>query len=136
MPLILPILLLVIAFILKLFIDRVVDAPAAIQAICELPVDILFLSLSFTVAFTISNKENQYQGILYCFSGLLIAIFVVFIWRKSIVLFLRDSNWWMFLLFINLSLSFSGLMASINFIIHDVQNTEQVEEGKEVNDDN
>jgi hypothetical protein len=47
----LPIALVVIAFLLKLFMDRSVNAPLAVKSLYELPVDMLFLTLSFIVAF-------------------------------------------------------------------------------------
>ncbi|HCT5133760.1 hypothetical protein [Aeromonas caviae] len=81
---ILPSILLALAFILKLSIDREVDIPNTIYALLELPVDILFLATSFIVAFVIAAKPPETTlGFMYFGSYLLAAAVTVFIWRKA-----------------------------------------------------
>lgn len=116
LDILLPAILLIIAFLLKLVVDRNVDVPNTIQAICELPVDILFLALSFVVGFTISSKENMSDGLLCCYVGIAIAVVVVVLWRKSIKLFLVGNKLWLLLFFINLSIAGYTINLSIDII--------------------
>ena len=92
LQIILPSVLLLIGFLLKLLVGRNYDMPATIQAICELPVDIIFLALSFTVAFTITKVDNQSSGLFYCFIGIATAILIVLLWRISVDQFLKKSR--------------------------------------------
>jgi hypothetical protein len=84
---ILPIAILLLAFLLKLAIDRNVEAPTLIKAIYELPVDIVFLSLSFLAAHTISVTTIKNDGLFGCFVITIISVLNVILWRRSIRLF-------------------------------------------------
>jgi hypothetical protein len=117
LQIILPAVLLLIGFLLKLLVGRNYDMPATIQAICELPVDIIFLALSFTVAYTITRINNQSSGLFYCFIGIAVAILIVLLWRISIDQFLKSSKLWMLLLFINLIIAGFAIKKSVNLVI-------------------
>jgi hypothetical protein len=100
--LILPIAILLLAFLLKLAIDRSVDAPILIKAIYELPVDIVFLSLSFLAAHTISLTTSKNDALFYCFVITIISIINVIIWRRAIKLYEgKFIGWSVFLTAIN-----------------------------------
>lgn|GEM_PF-1633169 len=118
---ILPSILLLIAFCLKLFIDRTVDIPQTLKAICELPVDIMFLSMSFGVGYTIS-KNNSEDGLVFLFWSLLLSVFVIFIWKKSLFLLSVSGNrkyFWILLLSINLLFSGYTILYSVNLVTKD-----------------
>lgn len=132
---ILPVALLLLAFLLKLAIDRNVDIPIAIQSLCELPVDIVFLSISFAIAYTISDVSQNSEGLLYCFTFLIISVLVVLIWRKSIKLFDSNNKWWILLLSINLFLSTFVLITSIGILIPDKIDGSSEQMLNEKNDD-
>lgn len=117
LQIILPSVLLLIGFLLKLLVGRKYDMPATIQAICELPVDIIFLALSFTVAFTITKVDNQSSGLFYCFIGIATAILIVLLWRISVDQFLKKSKWWILLLFINLTFAGFAINKSVSLVI-------------------
>lgn len=117
LQIILPSVLLLIGFLLKLLVGRNYDMPATIQAVCELPVDIIFLTLSFTVAFTITKVENQSSGLFYCFIGIATAILIVLLWRISVDQFLKKSKWWILLLFINLTIAGFAIKKSVSLVI-------------------
>lgn len=117
LQIILPSVLLLIGFLLKLLVGRKYDMPATIQAICELPVDIIFLALSFTVAFTITKVDNQSSGLFYCFIGIATAILIVLLWRISVDQFLKKSKWWILLLFINLAIAGFTINKSVSLVI-------------------
>ncbi len=87
----LPIALIVIAFLLKLFMDRSVNAPLAVKSLYELPVDILFLALSFIVAFTITASKNINSGLVHFFVFFIVILLSVVGWRRSIKLF--EGGW-------------------------------------------
>lgn len=85
---ILPGILLLLAFFLKLSIDREVDIPNSIYAFLELPVDVVFLAISFIAAFTIaSNSPDNELGFIYFVCYIFLAGFTVFLWRKACRLF-------------------------------------------------
>jgi hypothetical protein len=117
LQIILPSVLLLIGFMLKLLVGRKYDMPATIQSICELPVDIIFLALSFAVAFTITKVDNQSSGLFYCFIGIATAILIVLIWRISVDQFIKNSKWWVLLLLINLAIAGLAIKTSVSLVI-------------------
>lgn len=117
LQIILPTVLLIIGFLLKLLIGRKYDLPATIQAICELPVDIVLLSLSFVVSFTIAKVDNQTTGLYYCLIGITVTILNALFWRVSIDQFLKGTKWWILFLVLNLILSGFAINKSISLIM-------------------
>lgn len=116
---ILPITLLAIGFLLKLVVSRHWDdLPNIINNICELPVDIIFLALSFAVAFAISGVDNHDIGLLYSFVGIALAILVLLIRKISMDLFLVEKKLWILLFLINLLISSFAITVPINLIIN------------------
>ncbi len=114
----LPIALIVIAFLLKLFMDRSVNAPLAIKSLYELPVDILFLSLSFIVAFTITSSTNLNKGLTHLFLFFIIILISVVGWRRSIKLFEDGKKKGSATLFvINFTVSSYCLLVAIKLIV-------------------
>ena len=113
---ILPGLLVLIAFLLKLIVNQEVDIPKTIESLLGLPVDIVFLALTFSVAFTLSSVENQREGLFYCFVGFIIAMIVVLFWKISQSLFVDKRKIWILLLFINLTLAGFAVYKSIEIL--------------------
>lgn len=130
LQIILPTVLLLIGFLLKLLIGRKYDLPATIQAVCELPVDIVLLSLSFVVAFTIAKMDNQTSGLFYCFIGFAFTILIVLLWRVSIDQFLKGTKWWILFLVLNLMISGFAIKKAVSLLIT-AENTEVI-----INSDN
>ncbi|WP_407477769.1 hypothetical protein [Elizabethkingia anophelis] len=124
LEIILPIVILLLAFILKLSIDRSVDVPNLIQALCELPVDIIFLSVSFLVASIITKSPNSNDGLFFCFVFIVMAAIVVIIWRKSLKLYERGKALWVFLLLLNMLISTGTIFQSINVLLNKTSNKE------------
>lgn len=81
---ILPITLVILRFILKLYIDKSGKVLLMIKSLYELPVDIIFLALSFVAVFTISSEENAREGVLYCFVFIVLILISNILWRNSI----------------------------------------------------
>lgn len=117
LQIILPSVLVFIGFLLKLLVGRKYDLPATIQAVCELPVDIVFLALSFAVAFTITKVDNQSSGLFYCFIGIATSILIVLLWRISVDQFLRGNNFWILILFLNLMIAGFAIKESVKLVI-------------------
>nr|WP_320119519.1 hypothetical protein [uncultured Marinifilum sp.] len=117
LDIILPGLLVLIAFLLKLLIDEIVDITSTIQAVIELPVDVIFLALTFSVAFTLTNVENQLEGLFYGFLGFVISIIVILLWKKTKKLFLIGNKWWIFLVLLNLSITGLTVVKAVNLVI-------------------
>lgn len=101
----LPVTLLFLAFLLKLLIDRATTAPVFIQSLFELPVDIAFLAMSFVIAFTINAGDKAAEGLFYFVVYVVCSIIIVFLWRRSTLLFESNSYFW------------AGSLASINYAI-------------------
>lgn len=126
LEIILPITLLFLAFVLKLSIDRSIEVPNIIQAICELPVDMIFLSISFLIAYTISKPTDPSEGLFFTIAFIVFAVLTVILWRKSLKLFERRNNWWILLLLINISISTFSIFQSMSILL-------KKEEGKSAN---
>ncbi len=118
LEIILPLTLLVLAFVLKLAIDRNIEVPNLIQAICELPVDMIFLSISFLIAFTISEPKDPSAGLFYTIAFIVLAVVVVILWRKSLKLFENKSNYWVLLLCLNMAISIFSLIQSMDILLN------------------
>lgn len=82
----LPIGILVITFFMKLLIDRSTTAPLWIASLYELPVDMLFLGLSFFVASIIAKNDID-PGLTYVFTVFGIGFPITYFWRRSISLY-------------------------------------------------
>jgi hypothetical protein len=105
---ILPIAILVLAFLLKLFIDREVKVPILIRAIYELPINIVFLALSFLIGYTITSTDIiiKNECLLFSIVITMLAIFNVVLWRRSLSLYERGNRFISILLTVlNYSLS-------------------------------
>lgn len=117
LEIILPITLLFLAFVLKLSIDRSIEAPNIIQSICELPVDMIFLSISFLIAYTISKPTDPSEGLFFTIAFIVLAVLTVVLWRKSLKLFERKNNWWILLLLLNMTISTFSIFQSMSILL-------------------
>jgi len=114
---IMPVVVLGLSFMLKLFIDRSTTAPDAIVSTLELPVDITFLSISLIVAYTIAPSGDSKAGLAWFAFYMFAAIFIVFLWRRSIKSFDAGSRKpVIFLAGANYFLAITALVNSINLI--------------------
>lgn len=117
LDIVLPIILVLIAFLLKLVVDKDVKIADAIQASIELPIDLMFLVITFSVAATLSSVHAQEKGLLYSFVGIVIAILVVFISKKNIKYFTSNKkSKWVILLLLNLIISIYGVKFSVDLL--------------------
>jgi hypothetical protein len=96
----LPFILVVIAFLLKVFMDRSVTVPVLLRSLYELPVDIVFLAISFSIAATISQSEKREEGLLLSFVFLVAVLLSVVAWRRSILLFEINHKKWSIVIFL------------------------------------
>jgi|TARA_B100000315_G_scaffold214055_1_gene212351 hypothetical protein len=85
--------ILILAFVLKLFIDRTATAPELIAAMFELPVDIAFLATTLVAAFIISDQSGAGRGLVAFVIYVIGAVVVVVLWRRSHSLFIADRLW-------------------------------------------
>lgn len=82
--LLMPLVLMALAFFLKLFIDRTITIPDTVSAILDLPADIAFFSLSVIVSFTIAKPDNRDDGMLLFTGFICMSLIVIFLWRRSL----------------------------------------------------
>lgn len=112
-----PVVLLGLSFMLKLFIDRSTTAPDAIVSTLELPVDITFLSISLIVGYTIAPSGDSKAGLAWFAFYMFAAIFIVFLWRRSIKNFDSGSQKTVILLAgVNYFLAITALVNSVSLI--------------------
>ncbi|HEM8293264.1 hypothetical protein [Providencia sp. SP181] len=117
LDILLPVVLLALAFFLKLLIDRASTAPIFIQSLMELPVDIAFLAMSFAVAYTIKAGDKFGEGLLLFITYIIATILIVFFWRRSNACFERDCYIFAFILSsVNYIASITGVILALNFI--------------------
>ena len=94
LELFLPIAILILSFLLKLAIDQTIDGTALITSLYELPVDIIFLALSFLAGDAIATKGTKDDELSYCICITIIAIINVIVWRKALKLFFKGYFFW------------------------------------------
>ena len=85
---ILPLILVFMAFILKLVVDKEVDFPSSILAIIELPIDLIFLAITFYVATILSNFSDIPQ-VQSAFKAIRVCVFILIL---SAILKLRKKS--------------------------------------------
>lgn len=118
LDIVLPAILVVIAFLLKLFMDRSVTAPLVVRSLYELPVDVLFLALSFSVAVAISTVGKREAGLFHAFVFLVVVLLSVVGWRRSVLLFEAGRKVWsLFVFVVNISAAAYCLTASIGVLV-------------------
>jgi hypothetical protein len=129
-----PLLLIGLTYLLKLFVDQVVDVPAAIRSFCELPIDIIFLSISLLIAIVVSKASNRDDGLVYMIGNLIVAIVIVFLAKRSAANFtLGVNNWWRLYLTINIFLSIFSLCISISMLHPAIKKEVKPSQSKSVN---
>lgn len=114
----LPIVLLLLAFLLKLLIDQSATIPLFIQSVYELPVNIAFLAACFIVAYTISSSAHNTKGLVYLIIYIAGSVLVIFFWRRSTKLFERNrliSS--AFLAMLNYGACITGLVIAIRLLV-------------------
>lgn len=120
LSIIMPAIVLGLSFFLKMFVDRQTTANDAIGSALELPVDIIFLSISLIVGFILTPSANALMGFAWFGCYLVLAILIVFIWRRSTHNHINDGKY-MFLGFFNYLLSISSLYFSIKLLTGGIQ---------------
>jgi hypothetical protein len=110
----LPITLLALKFLLKLFVDQTATAPILAQATYSLPVDIVFIAASFGAAFTLASPNNTGRGLIHVLVFIVAAVIVVVLWRRCSYLFDRSRYVLSATIFVlNTGLSSATLVVSI-----------------------
>lgn len=119
----LPLLLLGLPFLLKIMVDRKVEAPNVIRAMCELPIDMILLAISFLIAIVISHERNRNEGLLFIFGFFILSMVVVFMARRSITFFEKGkfvSSGVIF--FFNFLITLTCLIGAISLLIKPLSN--------------
>lgn len=115
----LPLVLLGLQFSLKLFIDRRATAYNFITSVLEVPINMIFVSLTLLAAFIIAGIGDVQKAFILFLAILSILIFCIFIWRRSIEQFDKKYFYWTFSLgILNLILALPILVYIIYFIMN------------------
>lgn len=85
-----PVLLLALLFAFKVLIGQSVSVVVFIRTLLELPIDIVFVSLSFIVAFILFSGPDVSAGLRYFIIYIIVAALVVFLCRRSVQTFESD----------------------------------------------
>lgn len=138
----LPLALLVLSAFLRLFIDRRVGKLEFKETLCEVPVDLIFLAMSFVLAFIVANPfpEEQATGLFTIIVFVIMSIITVVLRKRTIELAPSPKVSWYFLLILNFAMSMTALFVSIKILKNDgkvdqaepgKQKTEQIDKKKE-----
>lgn len=74
---------LVLAFALKLLIDRSLCRSDFLSCLCDLPVDLIFTALAFFIAYSISTHSNVKSGLNLSLATIVISLIVIVLSRRS-----------------------------------------------------
>jgi len=115
---ILPIFILCMSFAFKLCIDKDVSLPATMEALYELPVDTMFLSVSLIAAAIMQTEKYKNSDLMVWFiAGILLTVVSVVIWRKTTKASARGSKIFCgFLLTINSMICIFSIFEAINIL--------------------
>jgi hypothetical protein len=117
LEIILPAIILFIALMMKLFVDRIPDLPLAIVTAYEFPADMVFLALTFAAAFSISRPDEAGRGLVHFASYVCVAIISVALSRRSTRLFYKEARKTSVAVFLaNFSIAISTLIISVNLV--------------------
>ena len=116
---ILPLILLCLQFSLKFFIDRRATAYNFFTSFLEIPISIFFLTLALLAAYIISGKGDIQFAFCLFLCILVILVFSIFFWRRSVEHFEKENFGYTTLLgILNLIISLPTLLYIIYFIIN------------------
>jgi hypothetical protein len=101
----LPVAIILLKFVFKLFIDRQVDWPEIIMGLLAVPFDIAFLVSTFLTALIVLDTGHIDEGLGFLVISFVIAVFAVVLWRRSERSFERDK------------LGLTWALASSNFLV-------------------
>jgi hypothetical protein len=117
LEIVLPAIVLALSFMMKLFVDRTPNIPIAIQTTYELPIDIVFLALTFAAAFVIIKPGESGRGIVHFAVYVGISVLAIVLARRSNRFF--DRNRWLLsaaLFVFNLVIALSTLVISMKLV--------------------
>jgi hypothetical protein len=118
----LPLVLLGLQFSLKFLIDRRATAYNFLTALLEIPISIFFLSLSLLAAFIIAGKGDIQFAFVFFISILVLLVFCIFFWRRSIEHFEKENFFYSVGLgILNLLISLPILIYIIYFLINNAK---------------
>lgn len=117
LEIILPVFILGIAFTMKLFVDRSPNLPLAIETTYELPIDVVFLALTFAAAFSIIRPTDAGRGLAYFAVYVVVAMISIVLSRRSTRYFDKERLWASgFAFLLNFMMAVSALVFSIRLV--------------------
>lgn len=93
LKIIMPVTMLGLTFLLKLWVVNVPKAPDYLKALIELPVSISLLSVAMFISYSITvgvNGKQHSDGIAFFALALFITLIVIAIWRGCCILFNKE----------------------------------------------
>ena len=109
--------ILVLAFVLKLVVDRRATLPDFIFALLELPVDVAFLATWFVGGAVLSRHSNMPECLIAFVCYVIGSIIVVTLWRRSSYSFENDKQLLSFMLgSVSYLICVSGLVYAVSII--------------------
>lgn len=101
----LPLILLGLQFSMKYFIDRRATFFNFATSILEIPISVLFVSISLLSGYIIAQLYDIQMAFIYVLGILVITSFCIFFWKRSVEHFERKN------------FGYSSMLAVLNFII-------------------
>ncbi len=114
-----PIIILVLAFFMKISIGRGFTLSNYGVGLLELPVDLFFVSISIFATTILTHSDNIQQKIQTLIIYLIFAVVSAIIWRFNETLFLSQTNkrWWCAILIpVNIIIALYFFMITIDLV--------------------
>lgn len=118
--LIIPGLVLALQFTMKLVVGRGFEAKTTVQAICELPVALIFLAISFSLVFLLTTQiDVNHLGLVTFISFIILALIITALSRHTIKMNDSKKNIILlfFLIFLNFTISATCIYSSTNVMV-------------------
>ncbi len=118
----LPSIILILAFALKLVVDRKAELPDFFIALLEFPVDVAFLAITLIAAYAIATGDHAGEAIFLFAVYIVGSLFIVFLWRRSHGLFIENRHFSSFCTgTVEYVVSATGLVYAIDLLTEAVQ---------------
>lgn len=115
---VIPVILLTVQFSFKFFVDRRATAYNFVVAILEVPISIIFITLSLTGGFIVTGKSQLKEAFIIFLLIILLLFFCILFWRRSVEHFEKKNFGYTVLLgVLNFFLSIPLIIAVVSELI-------------------
>jgi hypothetical protein len=122
LEIILPTIILMLAILMKLLVNRSASIPLVVEAFFTLPVEMLFLALTFVSADAIENEKHTNTALATALALVAVGVIIVAIWRWGLSRLDKSKMFLSWALFVmNITISLAILIYVIRLITGEVK---------------